>query len=143
MNIKNSFLQYVSKNKLNTTVQRLNIIDMLSSYNSSHYSLDEVYQYLHTKDSSISQSTTYRTLKLLCDANILKVTQFQDGITRYELAEVDEHHDHLICTSCGKTIEIFSTKLEQIQETIAKEHNFKLLDHSHFLYGICENCIKK
>lgn len=143
MNIKNSFLQYVAKNKLNTTAQRLNIIDMLSGYDSSHYTLDEVYQYLQANDPSISQSTTYRTLKLLCDANILKITHFQDGITRYELAEVNEHHDHLICTSCGKTIEIFNDKLERIQEVIAKEHNFKLIEHSHYLYGICENCINK
>lgn len=143
MKLKDAFLQYVNEKSLNVTVQRMNIIDHLAEMKESHYSLEDVFHSIYQKDKSISQSTVYRTLKLLCEAGLIKENHFKDGITRYEIVKNTHHHDHLICTSCGKTIEVFNSELERLQEEIAHKQGFILTEHSHSLYGLCHDCKNK
>ena len=63
-----------------------------------------------------------------------------DGKARYEYNSNFDHHDHLICNSCGKIIEFHDDDIEKLQKRIASEHGFNLLDHSHKLFGICGDC---
>ena len=69
--------------------------------------------------------------------------KFGDGLTRYELADEESHHDHLICTSCAKIIEFEEPKIEELQEKIATRHGFELISHKHEMYGTCADCIAK
>jgi len=62
--------------------------------------------------------------------------------TFYEVAN-KEHHDHLICLSCGKIIEFHDEKIESIQNEVCKKYNFKPVYHRLEIFGICEDCQKK
>ena len=86
-------------------------------------------------DARISISTVYRTVKLFEDAGIIERHDFRDGRSRYETVP-DEHHDHLIDLKSGQVIEFHSPEIEALQERIAREHGFKLVDHRLELYGI-------
>ena len=77
-------------------------------------------------------------MKLLCDAGLAAERNFDDGITRFEIAH--EHHDHLVCTRCGKIIEFECRMIENTQNEIADRYGFRVLRHRHELYGHCENC---
>jgi Fur family ferric uptake transcriptional regulator len=46
----------------------------------------------------------------------------------------------LICTKCGKFVEIVSPDIEALQEKIAKKNGFFLERHRLELYGICRAC---
>lgn len=94
-------------------------------------------------DPRIGQTTVYRTLKLLCDAGMATEIHFSDGITRYEVAAPDSHHDHIVCQSCGKIVEIYDPRIEKLQQELTKKHGFLLLRHVHILSGICADCQKK
>mgnify|MGYP001251992963 CR=1 FL=1 len=83
------------------------------------------------------------SMRLFVDASIAHERKFDGGLTRYELAREGEHHDHLICTSCGKIVEFVDDDIEDIQEKIAKFYHFKLQRHIHQLFGICRKCRKK
>ena len=65
---------------------------------------------------------------------------FGDGTTRFEATHAAEHHDHLICTSCGTILEFEDPKIEQLQRQVAEHHGFSISSHRLELYGFCANC---
>jgi Fur family ferric uptake transcriptional regulator len=85
----------------------------------------------------------YRTLKLLTESGVAQEHHFGDGHTRFELADSEAHHDHLICVECGKITEFEEPAVEQLQERIASRHGFEIRAHKHELYGICSECQRK
>lgn len=130
---------YLAKNQLKNTQQRKDIVDAFLTMKDKHVTIDELLEESRKINDRIGYATVYRTLKLLVDAGIAEQNQFQDGPTQFEL-ESDEHHDHLVCTQCNKIIEFQNAKIESLQETVAKQYNFKLTGHKMILYGICDEC---
>ena len=133
------FLDFMSRKGLNTTSQRRVIAEAFFEL-PGHHSLEEFYQYILGRDPGIGQTTVYRTLKLLCDAGLATEIHFSDGITRYEVARSDSHHDHIVCLSCGKIVEICDQRIEKLQRELAEKHGFSLNGHVHNLYGLCADC---
>ena len=134
-----AFLDFMSRKGLNTTAQRKVIAEAFFDF-PGHHSLEEFYLHVQKKDPSIGQTTVYRTLKLLCDAGLATEIHFSDGIARYEVAHPDSHHDHMVCLSCGRIVEICDERIETLQKDIASAHGFVLSGHIHTLYGICPEC---
>ena len=64
-----------------------------------------------------------------------------DEKKKYE-SNTKSHHDHLICTDCGKIVEFVDDEIEKDKKKIAKVNKFKITDHSMQLYGLCESCQK-
>lgn len=135
------FNDYLSEKNLKATPQRRLILDTIIKQK-AHLSSEELYNKVKARDDSVGQATVYRTLKLLVEADLVEPLDFADGVTRYELSYGKEHHDHLICSVCGRNIEILDQTIEKRQEEIAKKHGFKLSSHKMYLYGICEKCRK-
>ncbi|MBB3132686.1 Fur family ferric uptake transcriptional regulator [Rhizobium pisi] len=100
-----------------------------------HPDVEELYRRSVKVDAKISISTVYRTVKLFEDAGIIARHDFRDGRSRYETVP-EEHHDHLIDLKTGTVIEFRSAEIEALQERIAREHGFRLVDHRLELYGI-------
>ncbi len=81
-------------------------------------------------------ATVYRVLTQLQHAGLLKQAHFESGKAVYELDD-GMHHDHLVCTTCGRVQEFHDDAIEQRQRLIAVEHGFEVIEHSHILYGRC------
>lgn len=124
---------------LRSTDQRRLIIDTLFQV-TDHITVEELLRRVRAVDKGVGYATVYRTLRILSDGNILSERRFEDGITRYELADEKHHHDHLICTSCGTITEFEDTEIEALQERVAKRAGFVVKHHRHELYGICAAC---
>ncbi|WP_147821874.1 Fur family transcriptional regulator [Salidesulfovibrio onnuriiensis] len=135
------FNEYLAEMNLKATPQRRLILDTIIKQK-AHLSSEELYAKVKARDASVGQATVYRTLKLLVEADLVEPLDFADGVTRYEISYGKEHHDHLICSVCGKNIEILDPTIEKRQEEIAKKHGFKLSSHKMYLYGICDDCRK-
>ena len=69
--------------------------------------------------------------------------RFGDGLTRYELADDEAHHDHLICVECGSITEFEEPEIEVLQEKVARRYGFELRSHKHEMYGVCPACRAK
>lgn len=136
------FTEYLSKQRLKMTPQRRTILDVFLK-EESHISSEELYTLIRNEDSSIGQATVYRTLKLLAESGIAKSVDFNDGVIRYEHKYGHEHHDHLVCEHCGKTIEAVDHEIEHLQEELAKKHGFVLTHHEMYLFGVCKECQEK
>ncbi|OED00247.1 Fur family transcriptional regulator [Rhizobium sp. YK2] len=111
------------------------VIARIIENSGDHPDVEELYRRSVEVDAKISISTVYRTVKLFEDAGLLARHDFRDGRSRYETVP-EEHHDHLIDLKSGQVIEFHSPEIEALQERIAREHGFKLVDHRLELYGI-------
>ncbi len=116
------------------TDQRRVIARVLSEAE-DHPDVEEVYRRASSIDDRISIATVYRTVRLFEDAGILERHDFRDGRSRYEQVS-EEHHDHLINLHTGEVVEFRNEQIEQLQERIARELGFKLVDHRLELYAV-------
>lgn len=119
---------------LRMTGQRRIIARVLSDA-TDHPDVEEVHRRASAEDSNISLSTVYRTVRLFEDQGILDRHEFGDGRSRYEQV-AKEHHDHLIDMATGRVIEFRNEQVEKLQEVIARELGYKLIDHRLELYGV-------
>ncbi|MGV1873371.1 MULTISPECIES: Fur family transcriptional regulator [Agrobacterium] len=111
------------------------VIARVLQQSEDHPDVEELYRRSSAVDPRISISTVYRTVKLFEDAGIIERHDFRDGRSRYETMP-EEHHDHLIDLKNSVVIEFRSAEIEALQEKIAREHGFKLVDHRLELYGV-------
>lgn len=130
---------HIVKKGLRMTRQRQTIAEVMMTTD-GHVNIDELYQRVRTIDPNIGYATVYRTLKLLTEAGLATGAQFGDGPMRYEASLNRHHHDHLICTECGKIIEFENDEIEQLQASVAAANDFVMTDHKMEIYGICSSC---
>ena len=131
---ENSLEDVCVKMGMRMTEQRRVIARVLSDA-IDHPDVEEVYRRASAIDDNISIATVYRTVRLFDDAGILERHEFRDGRSRYEPVP-EEHHDHLIDLQSGKVIEFRNEDIEKLQEFVARELGYKLVDHRLELYGI-------
>lgn len=136
------FNEYVRQQGLKNTSQRMKILEKFLS-SKSHYSTEELYLKLRQEHPKIGYATVHRTLKLLAECGIAIEVDFGDGQTRFEPLNVDQHHDHLVCTHCGLIVEFTEPQIEQLQQQVAEQYDFTIERHRHELYGLCSKCAKK
>ncbi|MEK7872137.1 MAG: transcriptional repressor [Nitrospirota bacterium] len=130
---------HLAKNNLRLTKQREIILRAFLNME-SHVSAEELYRETVKKDPAVGLATIYRTISLLCRCGLAQQRDFGDGETRYEHLYNHKHHDHLICTSCGKIAEFENTEIEKLQTKVARNHGFETYSHRLDLYGLCEAC---
>ena len=133
------FLNHIQKRGLKRTGQRDLILDTFLR-TEEHLSSEDLYRLVKKDDPSIGQTTVYRTLKLLTEAGLAREVRFGDGRTHYEHNYKHQHHDHMICSECGRIIEFFSAELEAIQDAMAAKHRFQVTQHLLRIIGICAEC---
>ncbi len=129
--------RYLEEHNLKHTKQREAILGVFLEA-SGHVTSEDIYQQVRRDHPSVGHTTVYRTMKLLCEAGLASERHFDGGITRYEIQH--EHHDHLVCTRCGKIIEFECAMIESTQIEIADRYHVRVLRHRHELYGHCEAC---
>ena len=131
--------RYMTERGLKSTRQRSLIIDTFFE-TPGHLSVEELWAKVRKLDVRVSVATVYRTMKLLAESGLAHSRNFGDGQTRYEQALGRHHHDHLICTRCGKIIEFENDRIETLQDVIARKHGFQVTSHKMELYGVCKEC---
>lgn len=132
---------YINEHGLKSSRQRELIADVFFE-SGEHLKVEELLERVRELDPKIGQATVYRTMKLLTQCGLAQPRQFGDGHTRYEptVPDDEEHHDHLICTGCGKIVEFVDPRIERLQDKVAAEHGFEVIHHKMELYGLCKEC---
>lgn len=120
------------------TRQRVAVLDMLDSLN-QFTSAQDIHARLRESGSTVGLTTVYRTLQSLADASQVDVIRADDGEAMYRRCTTDHHH-HLVCRRCGRTIEVDSPTVESWAEEVAKRHGFADINHTLEIYGICPGC---
>ena len=126
--------QDIKQAGLKITQPRLKILELLTDSSDKHLSAEEIYRLLLENGDEIGLATVYRVLTQFETAGLVVRHNFEGGQAVFELAS-DDHHDHMVCVKTGKVVEFYDEIIEQRQKDIAKEHGFKITDHSLILYG--------
>jgi Fur family ferric uptake transcriptional regulator len=122
---------------LKVTIPRVKILDILASPTTlRHMSAEDVYRRLLDMHEDIGLATVYRVLTQFESAGIVTRHHFEGGTAVFELNE-GVHHDHIVCSDCGRVEEFSDDSIEDRQELIATRLGFKLTDHSLTLHGHC------
>jgi len=110
------------------------LIAQVMSQSTDHPDVDELHKRVNRLDSKISIATVYRTVKLFEEAGIVAKHDFKGAKARYEETP-EEHHDHLIDVNTGEIIEFVNEDIEKLQQKVAEQLGYKLVDHRLELYG--------
>lgn len=105
-------------------------------------SAEDVYKTLLDTGEDVGLATVYRVLTQFEAAGLVARHHFEGGQSVFEINQ-GEHHDHILCVSCGKVDEFFDETIEQRQRAIAKKAGYEMTDHSLYIYGVCNECQKK
>ena len=131
---------YIRANNFKSSKRR----DLIFSHVSKtrgHFTADHIYQQMLKIDPAIGIATVYRTIRLLVDCGVLTEHTFGEKRGYFEINEINSrHHDHLICTSCGKIIEFQSDLIEDDKERIAAQYQFRIDSHKLEIFGLCNTC---
>ena len=130
---------YLRKKGLRWTAQR-QLIAGVALTTHSHFTADELLDLCRQRDPAVSRATVYRTLAMLEEAAFVEGLDTGDGGRKFEHVIGHAHHDHMVCTSCGRIIEFTDEQLERRQELAARRHGFHIESHSLKLFGKCRAC---
>jgi Fur family transcriptional regulator, ferric uptake regulator len=131
------FIDYLRSEGKNITPERLDILDTVIKQK-THFKIDDIIHKMTKSDKPVSRATVYRTIKTIEDAGLVKYLRSINDEKIYEVQK--EHHDHMICESCGRIIEFHDTELEKLQDEICSSHGFSPQRHTMKIFGICEEC---
>lgn len=127
---------------LKVTVPRTKILAILEHNAKRHMSAEEVFRELLAEEAEIGLATVYRALTQFESAGLVCRHNFDNAQAVFEL-DRGKHHDHLVCTRCGRIVEFVDPKIEKHQAAVAEERGFLTEDHSLVIYGICSTCQAK
>jgi Fur family ferric uptake transcriptional regulator len=121
---------------LKATLPRIKILEIFQRSAMRHMTAEDVYKALLGDGADIGLATVYRVLMQFEQAGLLKRSHFESGKSVFELNE-GQHHDHLVCLTCGRVEEFYDAQIEQRQRAIAHSRGFELNEHALSLYATC------
>lgn len=133
------FASYLREHGLPVTAQRLEIAKLMLG-SERHLSADDVASELEARGSGIGLATVYRTIDLLVKSGLLVERDFGEGFRRFEPARDIPHHEHLLCTTCGRVREFRDERLERMTTLVAEAHGYARQRHRLVIYGVCGDC---
>ena len=105
-----------------------------------HFTAEQLVHSVQAAHPGIARASVYRTLGLLSEAGLVEKHDFLYGPPNYEVTYGKPHHDHLMCIHCGEIIEFQEPRWEALQEEVVRRFGYRLLSHTHKLYGLCAKC---
>lgn len=123
---------------MRATNQRALILEVIR-HGQGHLDADEIYRRARIKQSRISLSTVYRTLRMFKELGLIEELHFDDAHHRYEIKPSSEHQ-HLICLGCGKIVEFECPLSSKMKEDIARENDFEVTGVEVRMTGYCPQC---
>ena len=120
------------------TRQRAAVDEVLTSADDFR-TAQQIHDELRHADVRVGLTTVYRTLQLMADSGEVDAIRNADGEMSYRRCSGGHHH-HLVCRSCGRTVEVSGPAVEKWANAIAQEYGFRDVNHELEIFGTCSNC---
>jgi Fur family ferric uptake transcriptional regulator len=99
----------------------------------------QIHDELRHAGENIGLTTVYRTLQMMAGGDELDLIRTDEGETAYRRCSSGHHH-HLVCRSCGRTVEVEGPAIEAWTDSIAAEHGYTAVQHHLEIFGVCGAC---
>lgn len=130
-------IEQIRRAGLKVTHARLALVDVLLKADAPK-SVEEISLVMRERNEKADLVTIYRNLEKMALVGVIKIVNFGDGKQRYEIE--NQHHHHLICTSCGNIKTVDFCNLEKVEDRLINQTGFRQVHHSLEFFGICINC---
>ena len=125
-------------NATRNTRQRGEVLALLQEVEGAR-SAQQLYLMLRERGAKVGLTTVYRTLQMLVDAGDADATRLPGGEQLFRLCSPTHHH-HLVCRTCGKTVEVAGPAVERWADEVAADNGFTDVGHTMEIFGICRDC---
>ncbi len=124
-----------------TTRQRTAVAEVLGRIDGFR-SAQELHELLRREGASVGLTTVYRHLQALADSGQVDTLRTDDGEAIYRRCATETHHHHLVCHTCGRSVEVEGPEVEAWALSIAAKHGFTEVSHTVEVFGTCGTCAK-
>ena len=114
-------------------------VDEILSHLEEFRTAQQIHDVLRHQGDSVGLTTVYRTLQAMVDTGELDALRTDDGETAYRRCSSGHHH-HLVCRSCGRTVEVSGPAVERWASAVAEQHGFREVSHDLEIFGTCSSC---
>jgi Fur family ferric uptake transcriptional regulator len=114
-------------------------VDQILSHLEEFRTAQQIHDVLRRQGDSVGLTTVYRTLQAMVDSGELDVLRTNEGEAAYRRCSGGHHH-HLVCRSCGRTVEVSGPAVERWASAVADEHGFREVSHDLEIFGTCSSC---
>jgi len=139
---KTNFKALIEGNGAERMQERLDVIDVFLG-TEAHVTLEEIVRLLKERGHDFDPVFVAQCMNRMVELGFAQKKQFEGQPIRYEHRHLGVHHDHLICTKCGKIVEFSDESIEKRQLEVAATHGFHMLQHRMDIYGLCSDCLSK
>lgn len=139
---KDNFRSLIESDEIGNVEERLNVIDVFLR-TEEHVTLEEMMQLLKDRGFDYEPEFVRQCMNRWVGHGFAQKNQFEGQPPRYEHHHLGSHHDHMICTKCGRIAEFRDDDMEMLQVKIAGSHGFHILQHKMEIYGLCSQCISQ
>lgn len=133
------FLQFLRSRGHRVTQERLALFEEIFSQH-KHIDAEELLGAMKARGLKISRATVYRNLDLLVECGMVRKQRLGQDRFLYEHVHGGQHHDHLVCTRCGRVVEFVSPGIAALQGEICRAHGFVPSHHTLQISGLCNSC---
>jgi Fur family transcriptional regulator, ferric uptake regulator len=137
---KMNFKSLIETDEVGGIEDRLKLIDVFLK-TEGHVTLEDFMGLLLAKGFNYDEEFVRLSLNRWVELGFAQKYTFEGQPPRYEHRHLGKHHDHIICTKCGKIFEFQNDELEMLQEKIAAEAGYHMLQHKMEIYGLCSQCL--
>ncbi|MBB1510087.1 Fur family transcriptional regulator [Tessaracoccus sp. MC1756] len=99
----------------------------------------QVHDLLRDEGAKVGLATVYRALQSMADSDEVDVLRTPEGELAYRACSSGHHH-HLVCRSCGHSVEIQADEVEEWAALMARKHGFTDAGHELEIFGLCRDC---
>jgi Fur family ferric uptake transcriptional regulator len=128
----------VTGTAVRSTRQRAAISALLENVDEFR-SAQELHDELRRRGEGIGLTTVYRTLQSMASAGLVDTLRTDTGEAVYRRCS-QHHHHHLVCRTCGATVEVEGGEAEAWATEVAARHGFSDVSHNVEIFGVCGDC---
>ena len=132
-----NYADMIKKSGLKATFQRMTILSVIDEL--GHASIEEIYEGVKKTHPTLSLATVYKNILTMVSHNVLSEVSITGKKSKYEIRKGE--HIHLICTECGKVIDIETNLLiKDALKELTKDMEFSMIESQINTYGVCREC---
>jgi len=122
-----------------TTAPRRALVELIAA-RSGHFTAADLIADAERHKVKVGRATVFRTLDLLAEQGSLERLDLPTGEHAYVCCAPREHHHHVVCRRCGRSVEVADQGLQAVVQQIGAKSGFAIESHRLELYGLCPEC---
>jgi Fe2+ or Zn2+ uptake regulation protein len=118
------------------------LVAELVAASGGHFSAADLLERGRRERAGIGRATVFRALDLLATLGVVERLDLPSGSHAYVVCHPDEHHHHLVCSTCGRSEDVADGELARLVDEIGRRHGYRIETHRFELFGTCPECAK-